>query len=232
MYRSKETKLKISKALTGRKLSKQHRLNISKSRKGKPLSIQHKLNLSKSLINHPYHPHKTEQSRQNSLNAIAPYKFTKNSKTMLGKHFSEEHKRKIGTANKLSLLGKKMPEYVKEKIRQKRILYMQTHPSKFHSKSETVFLDKLEQIYNIKITRNFLIENRIFDGKYNDTIIEIDGEYWHNQKQAIINDEYKTSLVYKNNYKLLRIKLNSCKEIDNTLIKYKQELDKCFYKPS
>lgn len=180
---------------------------------GKTRSQECKNNISKSLMNRKL----TIEHKQNISKA------TKN------RTFTPEHIQKLRNAQTNMYYTKE----TRLKMSQSRLQYMNNNPSKYtSSKSEIEFLNILEQIYNIKIIRSFLLEDRIFDGKYNDIIIEIDGEYWHNQKRAIINDEYKTSLVYKNKYKLLRIKLNSCKEIDNTLIKYKSELDKCFYKPS
>jgi len=60
---------------------------------------------------------------------------------------------------------------------------------------------------NINFKQQFRIENKCYDfylPNYN-ILIEVDGRYWHNRNDSIINDKYKNELAKRYNYKLVRI---------------------------
>ena len=88
------------------------------------------------------------------------------------------------------------------------------------SKSGTTFLDKIEQLFNIKIEREFELSHRYFDGRYKNYLIEVDSDYWHSAKKAQIIDAQKTQLAKKNGFKLFRVKVNNLKEVEPAIQKY------------
>lgn len=73
------------------------------------------------------------------------------------------------------------------------------------SKSATKFLDTLEQLLHSKIEREVPIENRLYDGKYKDTLIEVDGAYWHRTRKQKANDQHKNQLAKSAGLNLIRV---------------------------
>lgn len=75
------------------------------------------------------------------------------------------------------------PDEEKEKIYKAKVAGFFKAKSSSVSKMETNILNLIEQKLNITIERQFeiLYEHRIykFDGKYNDIVIEFNGDYWH-----------------------------------------------------
>ena len=75
----------------------------------------------------------------------------------------------------------------------------------FNTKPE----EKMGLILNklgLKFKRQFYLKGKVYDfylPDYN-TLIEVDGEYWHNYPNGTINDLIKNFLAFENNYKLLR----------------------------
>ena len=129
--RSAETCRKISKSLTGKKLSKSHRESLSRSRKGKPPSNKGK-KASKELRQKLSEAHKgiypSEETRRKMSQASTGRKHTEATKRKLseqrkGKSLSKEHRQKLSEAHKgkslsvehrkklsESLTGRKLPK--------------------------------------------------------------------------------------------------------------------------
>jgi len=96
------------------------------------------------------------------------------------------------------------------------------------SKSEALLFDKLEHLYNVIIERQHYLSYRTYDGKYKKFLIEIDGKKWHMSNKSKANDKFKMQIAQNFGYQLIRIKLNSCKEIDTVLNKNKDLFDRIF----
>jgi very-short-patch-repair endonuclease len=84
------------------------------------------------------------------------------------------------------------------------------------SKTETYFFDQLEKLFNIKIHRQYRLENRSYDGyfKNKNLLIECDGDYWHSSTEAKQKDTYKTKLAENRKYGLLRVPLNRTDDVN------------------
>ena len=76
------------------------------------------------------------------------------------------------------------------------------------SKSSQKFLNLIEQEFSIKIEREFELQYKFFDGKYNDILIEVDSKYWHRTKRQLRNDAKKNKIAKENGYKLFRFVVN------------------------
>ena len=75
------------------------------------------------------------------------------------------------------------------------------------SRIEKLILYKLEKYFKVKIQRQFKLENKYFDGKFGNNLIELDGIYWHRTKKQLTNDTYKNHLAEKHGYKIYRFKV-------------------------
>ncbi len=203
---SDETRKKISIALKGRIISDETRKKLSISLKGKT-----------------YKKKRTEEHSRKISEALKGKKFTDaHRKNMTGYTMSDETKKKISNA----LIGRK-------DLRDRAILRMSNNNHNFTpSKSETRFLDLLEIIYNIKFERQYplLLDDMGFsyDGRYKNILIEIDGKYWHNKPHQIRNDELKSFVAIDNDFILLRININSIKQVEETILGCGILLDKYF----
>ena len=89
------------------------------------------------------------------------------------------------------------------------------------SKCSTKFLDKLEMIFNCKIEREFPLrygpnvnQVRYYDGRYKDYLFELDGKFFHRTNKQKSNDKFKERLAENNHFKLIRLPLNSTKDVD------------------
>jgi very-short-patch-repair endonuclease len=93
--------------------------------------------------------------------------------------------------------------------------YKQNVVNRFNTKPEIKFRNMLLQ-YSVPFNTQFYLKGKWFDFKINNTLIEIDGVYWHGKgilyedmpqwrKQIFDNDRYKDRLANENNYKLIRI---------------------------
>lgn len=107
-HHSKETKRKIIEYLKGNILSEETKNKISKAIKGRMLSIEHKRKISKSLKGHVgwwRGKKRSEEAKRKVSEALkgklVPDERRKRiSNTLTGRHLSEEHKNKIGKANR------------------------------------------------------------------------------------------------------------------------------------
>ena len=99
------------------------------------------------------------------------------------------------------------------------------------SLSETLFLDLLEQTYNIKINRQFCLKKFLYDGQINNILIEIDSDYWHHRTITQAQRDFrKDKGALKNGYNLIRINVNNKEEIYKVIEDNKQLLEETFRK--
>lgn len=110
-------KSKISKAHKGKKFTEEHKRKISEANSGKKLSEDRKNKIRKSLKGRFVGEKNPFYNKHHSKETIEKLR-----KSNSGKHFvfTEEHKRKIGEANKGKLAGRKLSEEHKLKLSKKR----------------------------------------------------------------------------------------------------------------
>lgn len=114
----------------------------------------------------------------------------------------------------------KHSDETKQKLREQTIRLRKENPTKGISKSETQFLDILQEILNIKIERHYEITTKEYDGRYKNILFEVDGEYWHNKTHHKENDVTKNDLANANGYILFRFIVNEVSEINNRVLEY------------
>jgi very-short-patch-repair endonuclease len=117
---------------------------------------------------------------------------------------------------------------IRKKMSQKAIERVMRNKLSFNisSKSSSEFLDKLEQLFGVKIQREFQINSKFYDGKWKRHIFEVDGAYWH--KNGNGRDKYKTRLARRHGFRVHRFVVNRVGEIQEKLDKYKNKLDVIF----
>lgn len=208
-------------------MTEETKRKISNTLKGRPFSPEHRANLSLAGMGHKPNPRKPESIERARI-LLRKYQFQPGTTVSLGRKHSDATKKKIGQSNKVALLGHRITDEAKKNMSQARVRYMESHKSCGKSNSETQFLDALERLYNIRIQRNVSIQNRVFDGRYKNIIIEVDGDYWHSLPKSILNDQYKNLLVEESGLTILRIRLNDVKDINQVLTDRKTEFDKSF----
>ena len=198
---SVESKLKMSIAKKGIKLSKEHKDKLSLSHRGKTLSKTHRFNISKSNKGRTISEETKRKIGLKNSGKIPSQKTReiwskqrKGNKNWLGKHHSEETKKKI-RASKLgkrnySLIGKPRSEETKQKIREKRKLQITTQETKnilskkmterWKKKNKKVYLYNLinnsctefentkhcMEFLNVKSIQYYVNKFMIFDNKY------------------------------------------------------------------
>lgn len=102
----------------------------------------------------------------------------------------------------------------------RRTKWLEKNPGQFqNTKLEQRFAELLD-LWEVEYIRQYRIKNKVFDFfiKKANLIIETDGDFWHCnpktflngpkykvQKEVILNDQYKESLLKESNYKLIRI---------------------------
>ena len=97
-----------------------------------------------------------------------------------------------------------------------------------YSKSEKFFLDVIEEMYNVKIDRQYMLRNRFFDGRFGDHLLEIDGERWHSRPEDRKRDFLKDKLAERYGFKLHRIRLNNVRGVPMAIAQYKTLLEEIF----
>ena len=151
-------------------------------KKRKKLSEQHKKNIGIGVKN-------SEKYKK----AIANPEWRKKiSETEKGKIVSDETREKL----RLSHLGNKTSEATKQKLRETSRKAWQN--GKFDkmvqqtmSKSSQKFLNRIEDELGVEFDREFLLENKYFDAKYKDVLIEVDSKWWHSLPEHKENDKLK-----------------------------------------
>ena len=94
------------------------------------------------------------------------------------------------------------------------------------SKSCTLFLDKIEGLYNIEIKRECPFNGRVFDGRFKNILIEVDSLYWHSNNIEI--DTLKEQIAKEKGFKLFRFNIECVEEVSRKLVEYKDILDNIF----
>lgn len=131
------------------------------------------------------------------------------SKLMIGRTISDETKRKLSEAGR----KRKHTDEEKRKISEARIVYMKQHPTKFISASATKFLDVLEKLFGVKFEREYELGGRLFDGRNENLLVEVDSAYFHNLERVRKVDILKNTIAKDNDYKLVRFNIDNMKEV-------------------
>ena len=105
----------------------------------------------------------------------------------------------------------------REKISQKTLKMYKNGKFKIQSNSASLLFDQLEKIFDIKLEREHLLKDKLYDAKWKNYLFESDGSYWHSRDGAKENDEYKNKLAQENNYHLFRFKNNSIEDVKNII---------------
>lgn len=94
------------------------------------------------------------------------------------------------------------------------------------SKSSTLFLNNIEKLFGITIEREYRLNHRYFDGKFNNILIEVDNSYWHKNTQK--NDLYKDNIALNNGFTIIRCQVESIKQVPQAIEQYKESIIKAF----
>lgn len=90
------------------------------------------------------------------------------------------------------------------------------------SNAELEFGNVLKYYFGKDVKTQVKIENKFYDFKIKNLLIEFDGEYWHSLLKNIENDKNKDEIAIRNGYKIFRVKEKECKDIE-ILLKIKKE---------
>ena len=99
------------------------------------------------------------------------------------------------------------------------------------SKSGTTFLNKIEQTFNVEIEREYILKNRLFDGRINNILLETNGSYWHSLPHIKKNDKIKEKLALQKGFKIFsfeNIDSYQDKNINSYMNIYKHEISEIF----
>lgn len=183
-------------------------------------SCLHKMNASRKRTKHS-----EETKTKISLNNAIAWNYRKN-KRIIKKINCETCNKEIETnynqkfcSRSCQITNVNKNRIISEETRQKMKNAIMTRPDNFSivSKLETEFFNRLEKKFNIKIQRQFRLDNKIYDGLFHNNLIELDGSYWHSFEHAKINDKLKDEIAKKNNFNIIRIKTTSVNEIDKQI---------------
>lgn len=94
------------------------------------------------------------------------------------------------------------------------------------SKSGTLFLDYLEEIFGIKIRREYKIKRFRFDGKIKNILIEVDGSYWHQNMEE--RENRKDKLAKEKGFKVVRCNVDDMRKSKEKAFYYKNKFVKIF----
>lgn len=192
---SDETKIKISRSLTGRLHTNAHNLKVSMALKGKSKSDQHIKNLTGKKRSEESKK-RMSISQKNNLNNLyvngeATKRFIKNN---TGKKYSIERCKKIS-------IGRK--EMLKNNILlRKKIAMSDTKPELIMKAILSKLNIEYEHPYFIKNIKHFYLAD-FFIPKLN-LIIEVDGKYWHNYPFGKEIDNIRTNEIKEVGYNILR----------------------------
>lgn len=90
------------------------------------------------------------------------------------------------------------------------------------SKPETLFLDRLEEIYGLTIDRQLPLKNWLFDGRIKGTniLIESDGSYFHSREDVKKRDKAKEKYAERKGFVVYRFENSIVEEIEDNIKKY------------
>ena len=192
--------------------------------KNKKLSDQHKKNIGKGIRN-------SEKWKKSCV--LNPEWRGKISATEKGKIVSDETREKL----RISHLGKKPSKKTREKLRETSRKAWQD--GKFDkmvqqtiSKSSQKFLNRIEDEFGIEFDdREFPLENKFYDAKYKDILIEVDSKWWHSLDEHKKNDKLKNKIAKNNNYRLYRFEVNSEQEVNKVFNQNRNLIENIFKIP-
>ena len=200
LHHSEETKKKISvsvsKALIGHVVTEEtkNKLRIIKSTFRHTKETKEKMSESRKGIKNSFYGKTHTQAVRQKLRELK-----------LGKTYEEIYGKEKANAKKLKMKNSMISgiKYGKIKI---------NNPSK----SCVEFLNKLENMFDVKIEREIQLSGKFYDGKFNNILIEVDSDYWHNINKT---DDIKNEIAKNNNFILYRFKVNGIKEVDAVINK-------------
>jgi very-short-patch-repair endonuclease len=190
---------------TGREFSQEHRKNISKSKQGKsngPRSEETKAKIS--LTNKETYKTKKQLGYVRPEYKMSPEAKERASNRMLGNTLG-----KIGHHNKGKVLNLTCEQ--RKNRSAKRVSYLSKNKNiKSGTKPELKCIEFLTN-NNIKYEHQYPIHTDNGSWLYDfwlpemNLLVEIDGEFWHSTKQAIVRDEIKNSVARNLNLPVVRI---------------------------
>lgn len=139
------------------------------------------------------------------------------------KRFNDKNIKWLNTLNNKSFEEK-------QRIYDLRCAGFKLASNKSISKQETNVLDELEESFNIKIDRQVVLKsdskNYIYDGVYNNIIIEFNGDFWHCNPIKYSSDYYHPikKIYARDIWKFDEVKLNAVKDKFNIFIIWESEL--------
>ena len=94
------------------------------------------------------------------------------------------------------------------------------------SESCTLFLNEVEKIFGIRITREYAVMQHVFDGQVGKILIEVDSVYWHRNTQK--KDALKDEIALSNGFCIIRCTVNNVKDVMQQVAFYRESLEKVF----
>jgi len=188
-YHNANTTKKMKDASPHRKISEEHKLLLSKLYKGIPLTKERKLKISKALTGKKLSKEHIDKLRVSHTGEIQTKERIIN---------QQNSRRKNGWFKNL--------EKTKEKMRLKRVEIMKTGGAQRNTKPELIvkkFFDENDVIYIQQWKYKYGIAD-FYLPKFN-TIIEVDGNYWHSKPEVMIRDKLHTEYLIRNGYAVIRI---------------------------
>ncbi len=143
------------------------------------------------------------------------------SKSLKGRIFTDEHKRKIGEANKRRWQN---PE-LKEKIMQKIFLSRNLSPNKTELLLNSLLSKNYKYVGDGKLLLGGL--NPDFVDKKNKKIIEMYGDYWHNREEVKKRDKRRIKTYKKHGYKTLIVwehELKDTKKVKQKILNFNRQV--------
>jgi len=92
------------------------------------------------------------------------------------------------------------------------------------SKSAKAFIRRIEEVFDVKLTREFKIGRKSYDAKWRTLLIEIDGTYWHSHPEMILRDRLKEEIAREHGYRLIRIRVDTLEDVPVQFLKYYKRL--------
>jgi len=229
--KAKEYKIKMSKILKekhrlneiqiwnkGKSWSDEIKKKMSKSKKNKkrllPFTKEHKLKIGLGNIGKKY----TEETKKKmSISQTGSKKSNEMKEKMkiIGLNQSLEKRKKISE----KMTNRIVSEKTKKKMSDNAIKRIQNNKVKFKDTKPELEVERILKDNDINYIKQFRLGNRLFDFHLSDynTLIEVDGNYWHSknikdediiykvQKNIRKIDKLKDSIASDNEYNLIRV---------------------------
>lgn len=90
----------------------------------------------------------------------------------------------------------------------------------------TILLDRVDLLLDAPMQREYPLKGKFFDGyiPHLHLLIESDGTYWHSSADVLQNDRNKTQIARKFNLTLVRVRVNTLKDIPKAINKIRRYL--------